>query len=248
MGGRRMAGPAGPFSTDETEVAASLDVPSTTSQHAVATMDGSGPFLRLLVHDRWLNPIHAHPGGWIFLLPPDTSSVELVSSVALPDVAPGEEDIPHAGVLVSRIILRSPGGVHDVPLDWPALVLGWDAVEWRGPTMLRWMTGAATLPLPRLPEAALLEIRLADAVDLATGSGIDVACPLKESAHSQRHGDIPRAVGQSTPGSHMQVGTLFGVDEREREDPLRAIVGIVTWGFIAAVFWLTIMLLWWYVW
>ncbi|MGE0683526.1 MAG: hypothetical protein AB7P69_21830 [Candidatus Binatia bacterium] len=241
-----LVGGGGSCSTDETEVAASLDVPSTASQHVAATMDRSGPLLRLLVHNRWLNPIHAHPGGWIFLLPPDTSSVELVSSVVLPDVTPGEEDIPHAGVLVSRIILRSPGGVHDVPLDWPGLALGWDAIEWRGPTMLRWMTGAATLPLPRLPEAALLEIRLADAVGSAIGNGVDGACFSEELGLSQGYGDIPKAVGQSTPGSYMQAGPLFRAEERE--DPLRAIAGLVTWGFIAAVFWLVVMLLWWYFW
>jgi len=118
------------------------------------------PDLHVLVNERCVRPLHNKDGLFIFAIPRGTTAVRLVSRVSSPTAAkPWLEDRRSLGLYTKRIMLRGMNGVQEIPLDHPALVQGWWAVERDGTTMRRWTDGDATLPLPVMEGPILLEIR-----------------------------------------------------------------------------------------
>jgi len=109
--------------------------------HASATDD---PDLYLLAGTRRLRPVCSHRGRHVFVLPPRTGSIRIVSRAARPcDTGPWLDDRRHLGVRVRRITLTDPAGAWDVALDSPAL-----GASWHGAEPERWTDGSALLAIP----------------------------------------------------------------------------------------------------
>ena len=151
----RAAGSCAPFVTDEASVlpvwqrlaerAAALGQPA---PKVAMTAD---PELRIVAKGRTVRPIYGENGLYIFVLPKGATEVRLVSRSAAPtDARPWLDDRRSLGVSVERIVLRGASELREVPVDHPALVQGWHAVERNGVALRRWTDGEAVLPLPAM--------------------------------------------------------------------------------------------------
>ncbi len=111
-----------------------------------------------------LAPVEAANGRHVFVLPPNTGSVRLVSRAAAPcEARPWVDDQRRLGAAVRQITLCRGADAIPVPLDHPGLTDGWWDVERDGPAMWRWTDGDARLPIANpaaLLPAALLVIVL----------------------------------------------------------------------------------------
>jgi hypothetical protein len=165
----REAGSCAPFASDEARVrpvwqrlaerAAALGRPVT---HHATTAEGN---LMLRAKGRDIRPIHSDGDLVVFALPRGAAEVRLISRAEPANRArPWLEDRRTLGVRVSRIVLRGADHVLDVPVDHPGLHKGWWAVERDGSRLLRWTDGDAVVPLPSMPDMAVLEIHLGGAM------------------------------------------------------------------------------------
>ena len=117
------------------------------------------PGLTLLANGRVLAPVEATRQRYVFVLPPDTDAVRLLSRVAVPsDVRPWIDDNRRLGVAVRSLTWRPGRHETAIPLDHPALRDGWWQVERDDTALWRWTDGAALLPLDGV--AGLLRIEL----------------------------------------------------------------------------------------
>lgn len=116
------------------------------------------PDVRIEAAGTVLRPIEAVGDRYRFVLPAGCDSVRLLSRASAPaDLHPWLEDRRRLGLSVRRIVLRSNDTRTDIPLDDPALTIGWWDVERHGATLARWTDGDALLPLGARG-ARLLEI------------------------------------------------------------------------------------------
>jgi hypothetical protein len=116
------------------------------------------PGLRVVLpNGRRLVPIEAENGRNVFVLPPNTGSVRLLSRAAdSREARPWMEDERRLGVAVRQLTLCRGPDTISVPLDHPGLTDGWWDVERDGPVMWRWTDGDARLPIEK--PATLLTI------------------------------------------------------------------------------------------
>ena len=115
------------------------------------------PALNIVAAGRKLLPVHADTGRFIFVLPRNAGTLQLVSRASAPsDVRPWLEDRRRLGVCVKRIVLRGVDELREVPVDHPELTRGWWAVERDGQIMSRWTDGEAALPLPAMRGIVML--------------------------------------------------------------------------------------------
>jgi hypothetical protein len=169
----REAGSCAPFVWDEASVrpvwqrlaerAAMLGQPVSPVE---STED---PALHIVAAGRKLRPVHADAGRFIFVLPRNGGTVQLVSRASAPsDVRPWLEDRRRLGVCLERIVLRQGTQVSEIPMDHPDLQKGWWAVERDGWTIRRWTDGEAVLPLPAMNGVTMLELQLGGGMDYVT--------------------------------------------------------------------------------
>ncbi len=124
-----------------------------------ATTTDAAP--RLLLGGREISPIEATASRAVFVLPAGATAATLVSRIGSPaDHAPYLNDHRRLGLAVARIVLRTGAEARDIPLDHPALSLGWHPVERNGTDTWRWTDGRAQLPLGALSGPAVLELHL----------------------------------------------------------------------------------------
>jgi len=109
------------------------------------------PDLRLIANGRVLRPSVVTSNEYAFVLPPDTRSLQLLSRSAAPNMTrPWLEDRRRLGVAIGRISILGPDGDSeplDLAMDHPALSEGWWAAERFDGQIVRWTTGAATIPI-----------------------------------------------------------------------------------------------------
>ena len=107
------------------------------------------PALRVRVAGRELTPTPAPDGTLMLALPAGTDAIRLISRAARPtELRPWLEDRRRLGVCVRHLRLRDGATWHDIPLDDPALIGGWWAIEAGSDGPRRWTDGDALLPLP----------------------------------------------------------------------------------------------------
>jgi hypothetical protein len=150
----REAGSCAPFVWDEANVypvwqrladrAAALGQPMA---HAETSDDAQ---LRVLAKGRFVRPMYAENGLYIFRLPKGTTAARLVSRASAPtDSQPWLDDRRRLGVYVARIAVRGAGdNVQELPADHPSPSEGWWAVEGNGMTLRRWTNGNAVCLCP----------------------------------------------------------------------------------------------------
>ena len=127
------------------------------------------PALHIVAAGRKLRPVHADTGRFIFVLPRNAGTVQLVSRASAPtDVRPWLEDRRRLGVCLARIVLRDATQVWEIPMDHPDLQEGWWAVERDGWAIRRWTDGKAVLPLPATSGVTMLELHLCGGMDYVT--------------------------------------------------------------------------------
>ena len=107
------------------------------------------PDLRVEAGGRYLRPVAVQRDRYIFVLPPGTEIIQLVSRAWVPaDVTPYVDDRRRLGIYVNRLVFRGGDDYLDLPMDHPALSVGWHAIERAGKVMHRWTDGSASLPMP----------------------------------------------------------------------------------------------------
>jgi hypothetical protein len=142
--------------------------------------------LRLEAGGRVLWPLPGRDGSQLFVVPPGTDAVRLVSRAAAPSASrPWLEDRRRLGVSVGRIKARCGTMLAEVPVDHPALGQGWHDVERAGARMWRWTDGNSYLPIP--PGTTTLEIVLAGLAEY----------PAAESAPFSTRGTVARCSDHS---------------------------------------------------
>lgn len=121
------------------------------------------PDLRLRTAAREVRPLAVADDSYLFVLPPGTEEVRLVSRAARPSqTRPWIDDVRCLGVRIGRITVKDGCDLTEVAIDSPALGSGWWAVETDGAAMSRWTDGEAHLVLPPAQGASrLLELKLA---------------------------------------------------------------------------------------
>jgi hypothetical protein len=158
----REAGSCAPFVWDEASVRPVwqrlADRAGPGSQRATTTDTD----LQLLADRRPVKPVFSDSNHVIFVLPPGTRQMRLISRAQSPTEArPWLGDRRRLGVCVKRIVLRGADDLFEIPVDHPDLTQGWWAVERDGQTMSRWTDGEAVLQLPSMSGNVMLEIHLA---------------------------------------------------------------------------------------
>lgn len=144
------------------------------------------PALHLAIGPRLIRPVTAAQGRAVFVLPADPGCVQLRSRAAMACTArPWIEDRRRLGVHVAGLRLRCGTELRDIALDDPALAQGWWAVERDGAAMRRWTDGAASLALPALPAASLLEVALGAAM-LYPSEAADQCSPRRGEESPER--------------------------------------------------------------
>ena len=114
----------------------------------------------LVVGGKSIRPTIGHGDHYMFVLPPGTEEVRLVSRAAVPaDIVPWGGDRRRLGLYVERIRLRHGSTVSDIALDHPGLAQGWWDIEGEGDSTRRWTDGDAVLAVPALAGVTLLEIQ-----------------------------------------------------------------------------------------
>ncbi|MBN8927094.1 MAG: hypothetical protein BGO51_05635 [Rhodospirillales bacterium 69-11] len=117
------------------------------------------PALRLVCQGQALTPMTSRDGMHLFVLPASATQVRIESRASAPaDTQPWSDDRRTLGVNLTRIVLRGPTRVEEIPVDHPRLHRGWWPVERHGSTLARWTDGCATLPLPPLDGVTILEL------------------------------------------------------------------------------------------
>ena len=164
----RRAGSCANFATDAATVEPvwrALAERSMTLGHAAFHAESTDdPDLHLLAGPRRLRPTCSDRGRPVFVLPPGTGSVRIVSRAARPcDTRPWLDDRRRLGVRIRRITLTDPAGAWDIALDDPCLGSGWHGVE-----QARWTDGSATLAIP--DGTATVTIELAGTVAYPVGA------------------------------------------------------------------------------
>ena len=145
------------------------------------------PRLRLEACGRQLQPLAGRDGWHVFVLPPGTNAVRLVSNAGAPsDVRPWLEDRRRLGVSVRRIRARAGTELVDIPVDDPALKTGWHGVERQGEQLWRWTDGSACLQVPS--GTRILEIQLTGSAEYRAEASSDefVGPPCRRSATAAR--------------------------------------------------------------
>jgi hypothetical protein len=130
------------------------------------------PDLCVMVGDRCIHPVTQGTGHYAFALPATDQPITLVSRAVSPSEGrPWIEDQRRLGVMVSGLALRIGDAVEQIPLDHPALDVGWWDAEWHSPTVLRrWTMGNAGLPFPT-SRPPILEITVAATLDYPIETG-----------------------------------------------------------------------------
>lgn len=106
------------------------------------------PDLRLQVDGAVIRPQAAANGRYHFVVPSGATAVRLVSRHFLPgDTRPYADDWRRLGVAVSRLVLQTSAGRHEIAADHPAFTRGWHASERSEDGLWRWTDGNAVLPL-----------------------------------------------------------------------------------------------------
>ena len=138
------------------------------------TSVATDPRLRLEAGGRELRPLPSRNGWQVFVLPPGSGAVRLVSRAVVPsDVRPWLEDRRRLGVAVGCIRARVGAGLAEIPLDHPSLRAGWHGVEREGERLWRWTDGDARLSIPA--GATMLEIQLAASAEYPVEVSVGVA-------------------------------------------------------------------------
>ena len=121
-----------------------------------------------VIAGRWnLRPASIKQRRYVFVLPPGTAEVRLVSRVGRPtDVRPWAEDHRRLGVPVARIVVVRSGQREEMPVDHPALVRGWYDAERQDGRLWRWTDGEAWLAIGSRVE--MVEIELAGEAEYQT--------------------------------------------------------------------------------
>jgi hypothetical protein len=116
-----------------------LPIPATTRD----------PALRLVAGGHAYGPVARHGDCHVFVLPPATTVVRLLSRSAAPcEIEPWVEDRRPLGVAVGCVELTGRDGVSQIAVDDPSLTDGWWAPEREGDTLWRWTNGNAALSVP----------------------------------------------------------------------------------------------------
>jgi hypothetical protein len=116
---------------------------------AVQPVATSAPDLRIAVNGRERRPVSITADRHVFVLPPSTPWVRLVSRAGAPcAVTPWADDRRCLGVAVGRIALRGSFGMIEMPVDHPSLTDGWWDAETCEGSLRRWTDGGAALPVP----------------------------------------------------------------------------------------------------
>jgi hypothetical protein len=126
--------------------------------------------LRLRAAGRDVQAIEIADGRHVFVLPPRTDGVKIMSRSGVPaDFRPWLDDRRRLGVSVTRIVMRGKNVHTDVPVDHPALVEGWHGVETAGARLWRWTDGAAVLSVPA--GTRVVEVHVAGSGEYAATEG-----------------------------------------------------------------------------
>ncbi len=155
----RVAGSCAPFAEDTDQVRAIWERVAQRGGTPEGVGMTSDPALMLSADGRLIAPITADGDTLVFVVPPATRSLRLVSRSARPtDAEPWLEDQRLLGVRLSRITACVGGHSLDLPLDHPDLWDGWWDVERDGTAMRRWTKGDAVLTLPLFDAPAVLRL------------------------------------------------------------------------------------------
>ncbi len=124
----------------------------------------TGPQLRLSAGGREIKPVVATDDRYVFVPPPATDAVSIVSRAGAPaDLRPWLDDRRRLGVSVRSIVLHGERGVSEIPTDHPSLTDGWHDVEREGERQCRWTNGRARLPVPA--GTHMIELHLAGSAE-----------------------------------------------------------------------------------
>jgi Hint domain/Right handed beta helix region len=158
------------------------------------------PALRLRVDGSEQRPAAVTADRCIFTVPPNATTVRLVSRSAAPcDIRPWMEDRRQLGVAVERIVFTGPGSYAVIPADHPSLTDGWWAAERDKGKLWRWTKGDALLPLP--PGITVVEVHLA---------GGNTYLRHGDCSGSVPGGLAGSAAGQVAPGDGLMLGAARG--------------------------------------
>jgi hypothetical protein len=132
------------------------------------------PALRIRVKEKLIRPASSSADRYVFALPGGTRNARLLSRSMVPgEQCPWVEDRRRLRVMVSRLTIRIGEELATIPLDHPALRIGWWDVEQEGARMCRWTNGDAALPLfdgwPADDRPAIVEICLSATLAYAEG-------------------------------------------------------------------------------
>ncbi len=155
----RVAGSCAPFAEDTDQVRAIWERVAHRGGAPEAVGMTSDPALMLSADGRLIAPTTVDGDTIVFVVPPATRSLRLVSRSARPtDAEPWLDDQRLLGVRLSRITAYVGAESLDLPLDHPDLRDGWWDVERDGTAMRRWTKGDAVLPLPVFGAPAVLRL------------------------------------------------------------------------------------------
>jgi len=130
-------------------------------QMPAARVTSADPALHLRVGGRRIAPLCGPDGRYVFVLPNAEGELYLSSHHAQPNAErPWVSDDRQLGVMVRRITFRHGPELLAMPLDDPALTVGWWPMERQGDAASRWTDGHARLVLPS-KGATVLQIELA---------------------------------------------------------------------------------------
>ncbi len=118
------------------------------------------PGLCLIADGRRLRPLSSGGGRVVFVVPPGTGSLRLISRHFVPaDMRPWQDDWRRLGVAVGAIVLGTGTEAREIAPDHPELAQGWHVAERDGAALWRWTDGDAELPFA-IPEDGVIAIYL----------------------------------------------------------------------------------------
>jgi Hint domain len=136
--------------------------------------------LHLLADGRKIQPTLAAESLCRFNLEEPASDIRIVSRAGVPaEVEAASCDARRLGVLLERVVLRSPDRVCVLGAEHPTLIQGFHPPERYGAHIGRWTDGHATLPLP--PRVVCIDLHVLTS-QAAWAWALPPAAPLNRSA------------------------------------------------------------------
>nr|WP_294560768.1 Hint domain-containing protein [uncultured Rhodopila sp.] len=122
----------------------------------------SGPDLRVGIANETILPVAQAGGRYSFVLRAGTRRITLLSRATRPsEIHRYLEDRRSLGVAVASVTLRTGTDLIAFPADHLPARDGWHGAEAMADCRWRWTDGAGVLEFDPLPEAAVMEVRLA---------------------------------------------------------------------------------------